>query len=199
MWHYPPFEPRLWILYEVAEFTLTGEGGLEMANTPDIRIFRDHVREVLALGVQCTLAKYGYRCTYERDMTSIISWLECLVLLTNLNVPLPDIRKLLDLLTWTRTAKQVVLPSRVELSPYDGTLKLLPNGKLHMFTPFPPLVSGPSTIILGFRLRFSHRKRIILWRIREMRSKESEVVVSGSTICMGQSSSVAVAVTPYPL
>ncbi|KAB5581277.1 hypothetical protein GE09DRAFT_466330 [Coniochaeta sp. 2T2.1] len=73
VWYYPPFEPRLWIFYEVAEYTLTCDGGLESINTADMRTFTDHAKEMLQIGVRPMLAEHGYRCTYEHDMKFLTS------------------------------------------------------------------------------------------------------------------------------
>lgn len=57
VWYYPPFEARLWILYEVAEYTLTCDEGFQTTETEDIRGFADHVKEMLQVGVRPTLDK----------------------------------------------------------------------------------------------------------------------------------------------
>ena len=57
MFFYPQFEPRLWILYEIAEYVLTCN---EPNNyiTPDIETFRRHIDEMSKTSVQAVLRKY---------------------------------------------------------------------------------------------------------------------------------------------
>ena len=93
-WFYPPFEARMWILYEVTEFALTSSEDFEA--TPDIREFKDHVQEMVQTSVRSVLDKYSYRCTYDRDKAFLTSWLEILVLLTKLRIGIVDIRRLMD-------------------------------------------------------------------------------------------------------
>jgi hypothetical protein len=136
---YPPFEPRLWILYEIAEFALTCTGHIEM--TPDIKLYLLHIAEMLKIGVRATLAKYGYRCSYDRDRDYLISWLELLVLLKRLKFTVDTIRNIMDYMTWHITTHTLSYPlSGVELKKFDGTLVF--HGKVHTFTPFPRWVSA---------------------------------------------------------
>ena len=78
IYFYPPFEPRLWILYEITEYVLTCSEG--MGKTSDIEPFLHHINEMIEIGVQATLAKHSYRCSYDRDRQYLTSWLELLVL-----------------------------------------------------------------------------------------------------------------------
>ncbi|KAH7020360.1 hypothetical protein EDB80DRAFT_221322 [Ilyonectria destructans] len=138
MWYYPPFEPRLWILYEIAEYTLTCLGGLQGLTTPDIKEFADHINEMLQVGVRSTLNKHGYRCTYDRDKEFLTSWLEVLVLLRKLFIDIDDVGRLLDHLTWSPSTEIIQLFTMnglVEICRFQGTLIL--NGDRHTFTPFP--------------------------------------------------------------
>jgi hypothetical protein len=68
---YPPFEPRLWILYEITEDSLTCSG--DIPPTPDIAPFLRHVTEMLEAGVQATLVEYSYRCSYDSDRQYLLS------------------------------------------------------------------------------------------------------------------------------
>ncbi len=139
MWYYPPFEPRLWILYEVAEYILTSED--KFRATPDIREFADHVDEMVQAGVRPTLERHGYRCTYDRDKEFLTSWLELLVLLRRQRVDLYDIRRLMDRITWSPSAEGIYMATSsdlVKLHRFQGALSL--GGAEFAFTPFPPWV-----------------------------------------------------------
>jgi hypothetical protein len=147
VWFYPPFEARLWILYEVAEFVLTSSGSI--LATPDIRKFKDHVQEMVQTSVRSVLDKYSYNCTYDGDKAFLTSWLELLVLLRRLVIDVLDIRRLMDHITWSRTTKEILVITangNLQLSKFQGTL--IRNGECYMFTPFPEWVSL-SIIILA--------------------------------------------------
>lgn len=142
MWHYPPFQPKLWILYEWAEYTLTSTGDHQV--TEDNKEFLEHVQEMLEIGVRATLSKYGYRCSFERDKELLTAWLELLVLLKRLLVDVTNIRHLLDNLTWFPVTGNMYLATGegdLMLHPFEGTLSL--GGKRYTFTPFPKWVSLP--------------------------------------------------------
>ncbi|KAI0118322.1 hypothetical protein GGR51DRAFT_499059 [Nemania sp. FL0031] len=141
IWHYPPFEPRLWILYEMAENCFTHDGGL--AVTEDNREFGEHVVEMLKEGVRPTLEKYGYRCTYDRDQEFLTVWLESLVLLRKLKFSTDDIRRFQDQVTWHPSVQWVCIGTTkgaVELRRYEGTFIF--GGKCYKLTPFPNWEDG---------------------------------------------------------
>jgi hypothetical protein len=127
---YPSFEPRLWILYEIAEYVLTCEGDIPV--TPDIELYLQHVDEMTKIGVQATLGKHGYRCSYDGDRQYLTSWLELLVLLKVLRFTVDTIRRIMDGMTWFNCVQ--CYPG-VELNRFEGTLVV--SGRMHTFTPFP--------------------------------------------------------------
>src|SRR6266480_5564360 len=85
------------ILYEITEFALTCSGGIGI--TSDIEPYLQHIDEMLETGVQATLAKHGYRCSYDRDRQYMTSWMELLVLLRRLHFSIFSIRKIMDSMT----------------------------------------------------------------------------------------------------
>lgn len=144
IYFYPPFEPRLWILYEVTEYVLTCSGGIGM--TSDIEPFLRHIDEMLETGVQATLINHGYRCSYERDRQYLTSWLELLVLLRRY-CNIDGLRRIMDHITWFNVSGTQYY-SGAELNRYEGTLVV--NGKLHTFTPFPPWVSAEHSYLVHY-------------------------------------------------
>jgi hypothetical protein len=143
IYFYPPFEPRLWILYEITEYVLTCSGGI--GKTPDIELFLQHIDEMLETGVPATLAKHGYRCSYDRDRLYLTSWLELLVLFKRLHFDIDAIRKIMDHMTWFHTLQTQSYPG-VELRRFEGTLVV--HGKVHTFTPFPQWVSAKNPYLV---------------------------------------------------
>jgi hypothetical protein len=94
---YPPFKPRLWILYEIAEFRLTCSGNIP--KTPDIELFLQHIDEMIEEGVQKTLEKHHYHCYKDHDRQYLTSWLELLVLLRQLKLDVHFVRMIMDNMT----------------------------------------------------------------------------------------------------
>lgn len=144
MYFYPPFEARLWILYEIAEYVLTCSGDFEA--TPDILEFKDHIQEMVQTSVGSVLAKYSYMCTHDRDKAFLTSWLEVLVLLTRLRIGIIDRRRFMDNMTWSPTATTIhhAAGGMLEFKKFQGTL--IRNGECYTFTPFPKWVSLPIVI-----------------------------------------------------
>jgi hypothetical protein len=143
IYFYPPFEPRLWILYEITEYVLTCSGGIGM--TSDIEPFLQHIDEMLETGVQATLAKHGYRCSYDRDRQYLTSWLELLALFKRLHFSIDTIRKIMDHMTWFNVLGTQYY-SGAELNRFEGTLVV--DGKMHTFTPFPRWVSAKNPYLV---------------------------------------------------
>ncbi|KAF1834879.1 hypothetical protein BDW02DRAFT_568554 [Decorospora gaudefroyi] len=130
---YPPFEPRLWILYEITEFVLTSSGGFP--KTSDIEVYFEHIDEMLKAGVQATLAKHGYCCSFHRDRQYLTSWLELLVLLKRLPFDICELRDIMNRLTWSPFAEDQYHVGLAILKKFEGTLTAF--GKTYTFTPFP--------------------------------------------------------------
>jgi hypothetical protein len=134
---YPPFKPRLWILYEVTEFTLTCHGKIEP--TPDIAPFLRHVSEMISTSVQATLEKYNYECSSLDDRAILTSWLELLVLLHQQRIDIIDLRRIMDHLTWQSSCEVYHMIGSLKIAKFDGILTV--NGSEYRFSPFPRLVS----------------------------------------------------------
>ena len=78
MWRFPTFEPRAWILYEVAAWVLDHRSFFW---SHDNRPFIHHLHEMFTSGVRPVFDKYGYKCTNESDLKLVTGWLEIHVLL----------------------------------------------------------------------------------------------------------------------
>lgn len=135
VWFYPPFEPRLWILYEVAEYILTCSGEFPLAD--DIQVYTDHVNEMIEDGVCKVLKKHNYRCTFEHDRIFLTSWLELLVLLRRNHIDMDISRRLMNSVTWHPRTEVVMMPTPNGILKFDrfgGVLTL--NNIEQTFTPF---------------------------------------------------------------
>ncbi|KAG4416347.1 hypothetical protein IFR04_010509 [Cadophora malorum] len=131
---YPPLEPRLWILHELAEFTYTSDG--ELLATSDLALLQQHVEEMVQTSVQAVLEKYNYRWSYESDRKYLTAWLELLVLLKMLPFDVGTIRLIMEGVTWFVAANtHSYRGALIELRKSEGVLVF--HGKVYHFTPFP--------------------------------------------------------------
>ncbi|PVI03982.1 hypothetical protein DM02DRAFT_208353 [Periconia macrospinosa] len=133
MYYYPPFEARLWILYELAEYLFTCDG--KLPPTPDLQTFLDHVYEMCDKGVRPTLEKYEYRSSSAKDWEILVPWLELLVLMKQLPFDVSFIRKVMDHITWFNVTGPQLYSGIMEVDRYQGILRF--QGEEWRFTPFP--------------------------------------------------------------
>jgi len=91
-WQFPKFEPRLWVLFEVAEFTLNRSRPGPLA---DIEPFMIHLSEMNRAGVKFVIDRHGYKCTNQSDSELVVGWLEVLLALYKI---VPSIRTRRDIL-----------------------------------------------------------------------------------------------------
>ncbi|KAJ6498743.1 hypothetical protein C8R45DRAFT_979694 [Mycena sanguinolenta] len=137
-WRFPAWEPRAWILYEMAEYVL---GHLQHVITDDNRPFLLHSQEMVLFGVHPVLEKYKYRCTNASDMALVTGRLELLVILAKIFPN--DVAARQDLLDWlskpgSGSVSNVMLG--VEINKSEGTV--LYQGQVHRFTPTFNFTSG---------------------------------------------------------
>lgn len=93
-WRYPAFQPRLWILVEVAQYMLNIRSGYAM--TDDIKPFVDDVLAMKAEGVHQVITRRGYNCSVSRDYRLLVGWLELLIIMTKLVQDIPLKKMILD-------------------------------------------------------------------------------------------------------
>ena len=77
-WRFPKFEPRAWILFEVAEYVLNHS---DVTITNDMEPFVSHALEMIKEGVSLVVDKYEYQCTSKGNSKLVIGWLEILAIL----------------------------------------------------------------------------------------------------------------------
>lgn len=137
-WRFPAWEPRAWILYEMADYVL---GHREYVATEDNRPFLLHVQEMVLLGVHPVLDKYKYRCTNASGMDLVTGWLELLVILAKIFPDDVAIRQdLLDSLNKPANGSVSNVLLGVEISKTEGTVRY--QGQVHRFTPSFNFTSG---------------------------------------------------------
>jgi len=129
-WRFPAFEPRAWILFEVAEYVLTHR---EHAVTSDIRPFISHTQELIAEGVRPTISKHRYGCTNGSDLDLVIGWLELLVIIAKI---VPDVSRRQDILDWvdkSSVGSYNAMQLGITVDKANGVVTH--HGKTYHFTP----------------------------------------------------------------
>ncbi|KAL2879867.1 hypothetical protein SGCOL_004913 [Colletotrichum sp. CLE4] len=140
IWFYPSFQPRLWILYEITEYTLTCDNGIE--ETEDNKEFVKHIREMEETGVRSVLSKYGYRCSDDRDKDYLTSCLEILCYLRRFGIDIVEVRRLMSDILWFSFTPDMMYQSHlglVQIWRFEGALEF--QGKRYEFTPYPKWAS----------------------------------------------------------
>lgn len=141
-YRFPPFEPRAWILLEVAYYFLTHSG--QFAIPEDIATFFSHVQEMRSEGVYAVISKYSYVCTNGSDLTLIIAWLELLVILTRVFPNATEIRNILKDIEHEGIGGYTVYYDGGPLHVDKSKGILLYNGTKYEFTPMFNLREGAS-------------------------------------------------------
>jgi hypothetical protein len=129
-WRYPAFEPRGWILFEVAEYILNNKSHTV---TPDIKPFISHVAQMINDGVRPVIAKHGYVCRNEGDLQLIIGWLELLVILCRV---VPDVyrrRQIQDEIDKSSVGSCTYYEAGIEVDKAKGVVTH--KGTTYHFTP----------------------------------------------------------------
>ncbi|KAH8649291.1 hypothetical protein BX600DRAFT_442552 [Xylariales sp. PMI_506] len=111
-WRYPKFQPRLWVLVEVAQFMLTSDS---YDVTPDIKPFIDDVLKMKTKEPLLVIMDRGYKCSASRDFRLLLGWLELLVIISKLNRDVSYRRMVLD---------HVEMPAVASFTEYQHCLKI---------------------------------------------------------------------------
>ncbi|RYP75991.1 hypothetical protein DL771_002063 [Monosporascus sp. 5C6A] len=81
-WRYPTFQPRLWILVEVAQYVVANIH--KYVVTPNMQPFVDDVLSMKKKGVQHVIRERGYTCTMPQDYRLLVGWLELTIIMPRL-------------------------------------------------------------------------------------------------------------------
>jgi hypothetical protein len=134
-WRFPQFEPRAWILFEVAVWMLNHNGLLSL--THDVKPFAYHVNEMVNNGVKPTLE---YRCTNNSDLALVTGWLEILVIFYKV-VPNVQIRQeTMDKVFHSSVGSYKNIDLMLEINKSTGTI--VHQGFTYRFTPIFSLTSN---------------------------------------------------------
>jgi len=129
-WRFPRFEPRAWVLFEVAEYILNHR---QFVNTDDIHTFVDHIGEMGHTGVKEVVKKYGYKCTNESDAKLVVGWLEILLILCKVVPDVGDRQMVFDELNRPFVGSLQLIHWGLEIDKSKGIIKC--NGETYEFTP----------------------------------------------------------------
>jgi hypothetical protein len=134
-WRFPPFEPRAWILMEMAQYYLTHKTYTE---TEDSMVFVSHINEMKAKGVRAVLSDHNYACTNSNDLSFIVGWLEVLTILTDILGDVGQIRSILNGIEQEGVGGTSIYqddgPGKfIEIDKHKGVISY--KGKRYEFTP----------------------------------------------------------------
>jgi len=130
-WRFPAFEPRGWILYEVAEHVLSTN---RFTWTDDNRPFIQHVLQMLKDGVRPVVEKYGYQCTQKEDFDLLVGFLELLILLAKILPHNITARRVIrDIINEPYVGSVTDYDTGIEIDKAKGVISY--QGKTYRFTP----------------------------------------------------------------
>ena len=93
MWRFLTFEPRAWVLFEVAEYMLNHT---VYGATNDMKPFISHVMELTKEGAHSVIFRYRYTCMNGSDILLIVGWLKIFMLVYRLVPDLGMRQEILD-------------------------------------------------------------------------------------------------------
>ena len=137
-WHFPQFRPRLWVLFEAAEFT--GNRSQPIPRS-DMEPFMRHLREMKGYGVRYVLNRYGYRCTNQSDLVLVVGWLEILLILSRLVPSIRTRRAILDAVDNYTVRTCYHEQSGIAVDKSKGFITM--DERTYEFTPVPFDATGP--------------------------------------------------------
>lgn len=136
-WHFPNFQPRLWVLFEAAEFTHNRSRPIPLA---DLEPFMNHLREMKGYGVRYVLNRHGYRCTNQGDRELVIGWLELLLTLSRIAPSIRTRRAILNAVDNSMVRTCHHRESGITINKEKGTITM--NERTYEFTPVPFEATG---------------------------------------------------------
>jgi hypothetical protein len=129
-WRFPKFEPRAWILFEVAEYVLNHS---DVTITNDIEPFVSHVLEMIKEGVSPVINKYEYQCTSKGDSKLVSGWLEILTILAKV---VPNVGTRQEIFDWiNRPYVGSYYNPELEIRIDKAKGVIISNGTTYEFTP----------------------------------------------------------------
>ncbi|THU98589.1 hypothetical protein K435DRAFT_777365 [Dendrothele bispora CBS 962.96] len=129
-WRFATFEPRAWILSEVAEYVLNHK---EYIITDDMKPFLSHLTEMFVDGVQPVISRHKYACTNGSDMRLLIGWLEVLVILFKIVPDTSSRQSICDMINRDYVGSYFNTELGLRVDKYKGVISY--KGFDHNFTP----------------------------------------------------------------
>jgi hypothetical protein len=136
-WRYPDFQPRLWILVEVAQYLLTCKGYSHYNPTPDMKPFANDVLAMGKEGVRHIIQERGYKCSMSQDYRLLVGWLELLIIMSKLVPDLSRMRSLLDSIEMPAASHLTDYPTGIKVDKVTGIISH--NKSVYRFAPLWPL------------------------------------------------------------
>ncbi|KAF9562618.1 hypothetical protein EC968_005195 [Mortierella alpina] len=130
-WRYTPFEPRAWVLFEVAVYLLNHNDTFSV--TDDMKPFVNHVREMTTNGVQSTLKKYRYRTTDPNDLKMLTGWMEILVIVFKAVKDVGQRKQIVEYIHAPAVGTVKDYGTGMHIDKNEGVMTI--DGVVHKFTP----------------------------------------------------------------
>lgn len=148
LWTFPQFEPRLWVLCELAEYAASR---LQTPSLDDVQQFMKHLSDMTRAGVRPVLNRQRYKCTNQGDLEQVLAWLDILVALHK-TVPSMRVRRhILDAVN--NPTVQTCLHLEVGVTVDKGRGTITTDRKTYTFNPAPfavsPTIAGSHVQIEG--------------------------------------------------
>jgi hypothetical protein len=164
VWHFPEYRPRLWILFEVAQYTLNRAKIIPLKDTTK---FMEHLSDMQSAGVQYVADQQGYKCTNDSDGSLVTCWLE---LLAGLFTLVPSVRYRREILD-TLDDPQVQTCSHEEtgVKVDKGTGIITAHGQTHKFSPIPfePPPGSASGLHVNIKSRLDDQLAFVQRKVHE--------------------------------
>jgi hypothetical protein len=138
VWRFSQFQPRLWVLFEAAEFTRNRSRSIPLA---DIEPFMQHLREMKGYGVRYVLNRHGYRCVNQTDRELVVGWLEILIILSRLVPSIRTRRIILNAIDNSMVRTCFHEQSGIAVDKAKGLITL--DDRTYYFNPVPFDEAGP--------------------------------------------------------
>ncbi|EFR02374.1 hypothetical protein MGYG_05370 [Nannizzia gypsea CBS 118893] len=145
LWKFPSFQPRLWVLFEVAVLILCHRNTQLPSNQESAQFISD-VFLMVYKDVRSVVRERGYKCTNESDADIVIGW--SLSFSGRSSPHVAERRRILDLVDSFTSNFSYYGAVKVDFDLANGTITS--GGVTHKVTPMPHLKSGA-----GFIVRFA--------------------------------------------
>jgi len=136
-WRYPAFQPRLWILLEVAQYMLTGANESGWTPTPDMIPFVRDVEAMKKDGTRTIIRGKEYKCSIRREYRLLVGWLELLVIISKIVPSETKMRAVLDSVDLSYASTVTDYDTGIQVDKVNGIVSQ--GSSVYRFAPLWPV------------------------------------------------------------